>query len=92
LTQPEVWGSKTSSGGSVIGGTDFGFDGSIGKNTDERYPSPANKINAGSSAALIDYSGKVILPIVKGETNYLVMQRKNHDLDYDSQFIYFRLN
>ena len=91
-TQPSIWGSETPTGRSVIGGTDYGFDGSISRNLSDRYPSGSNTINKGSSASEINFSGDVLLPVFIGETNYLVMQKANHELEYDAQKIHFKLN
>lgn len=92
LTQPKIWGSVSSLEKYIIGGTEYGFDGSIDRNMSAKYPSDANKIKKGSSVAKIDYSGNIILPIIKGETNYLVMEKANSDLEYESRKIYFALN
>lgn len=91
-TVPRISGSESTSGKSITGGTDYGFDGSIEENLDISYGYGA-KINKGSSASLIDYGGNILLPVVKGETNYLRMARANFtNLSDDSKYIYFKLN
>lgn len=92
LTTPNIWGSYTTSEKYVIGGTDYGFDGSISRNLDDRYPYGKNKMSNGATVSKIDYSGQVLLPIVKGETNYLVMSKSDYNIDTDERKIFFKLN
>ncbi|MEK4511067.1 stalk domain-containing protein [Paenibacillus sp. FSL K6-2524] len=86
---PEIWGVKTASGGSIIGGTDFGFDGSLSDNID-LVLSDFPKVADGESKSF-EASGKVLLPIVKGAENLLAIKRQDTSLDYDASFIYFKL-
>ena len=92
ITTPEIWGSYTTMEKSVIGGTDYGFDGSIKRNLDDRYPSGKNKMANGATVSKIDYSGKVLLPLIKGETNYLVISKSDYNIEYNNRRIYFKLN
>lgn len=88
----DVWGSKTPSGHSIIGGTDYGFEGSMNDMLDEATKDSEGylkKINAGE-VHNFKYEGKVILPITKGQENYLVIV-KDESLDYSDKFIYFAL-
>ncbi len=92
LTTPNIWGSYTTSEKYVIGGTDYGFDGSISRNLDDRYSYGKNKMANGATVSKIDYSGQVLLPLVKGETNYLVMSKSDYSIDTDERKIFFKLN
>ncbi len=86
---PYVWGSKTATGDGVIGGTDYGFDGSLNSNLRELlkdYP----KVYEGDSKSF-EVSGKMILPVLKTGESYLVIRRQDSKLEYDDSFIYFKL-
>lgn len=87
--QPDVWGIKTKSGNSLIGGRTFGFDGSLLSNAREKlsdYP----KVTDGDSKSY-SVSGKILLPILNGEESFLVLKMLDSNLDYDDSFIYFKL-
>ncbi|MDP4179879.1 MAG: stalk domain-containing protein [Bacillota bacterium] len=88
----EIWGSKTPSGDSVIGGTDFGFTDSL-KDSSEEVTKDSNgflkKIKPGD-VENFKYEGKIILPLTKGQENFLVLE-KDQSLSYENKFIYFRL-
>ncbi len=92
ITTPEIWGSYATNKQYVIGGTDYAFDGSIKRNLDNRYPSGKNKMANGATVSKIDYSGQVILPIVKGQTNYLVISKSDYNIEYENRKIFFKLN
>jgi len=88
----DIRGSKTPSGDSIIGGTDFSFEGSLQKaaeavNSDSK--GFAKKIKAGE-VVNYKYEGKVILPIIKGQENYLCIT-KDYSLEYSDRFAYFKL-
>lgn len=88
----DVFGSKTSLGNSIIGGTDYGFDGSIKSNLDSATEDSQGyniKIKAGE-VKNFKCEGKIILPITKGQENYLVIT-KDGSLDYSDRYIYFAL-
>lgn len=36
-------------------------------------------------------SGKVILPVIKGEDNYFVLEKLDYRLKYEDSFIYFKI-
>lgn len=88
----DIWGSKTPSGASIIGGTDYNFEGSLQKAA-EAVSSDSKgfvkKIKAGE-VVNFSYEGKVILPIIKGEENYLCIV-KDYSLEYSDRFTYFKL-
>ncbi len=84
---PDIWGSETASGHYIIGGTDYGFDGSISRNISEVTDS--KKLNVGMTGSFTA-EGKVILPIYKGEENFLVL-KDNGQQDYDKSKIHFKL-
>ncbi|MDP4267979.1 MAG: hypothetical protein Q8880_11160 [Bacteroidota bacterium] len=85
--EPNIWGSETSSGLSIIGGTDYGFDGSISRNIDN--VTNYKKLYAGQSGSFTA-EGKVILPIYKNEVNYLVIKDEGQQ-DYDKSKIHFKI-
>ncbi|KWX74804.1 hypothetical protein D3C75_921920 [compost metagenome] len=84
---PELWGSKTSDGNSIIGVTDYGFTGSLDDALDQA--TDGKKLLSGQT---YNYTaeGLVIVPVTKGSTNYLTIQLNNKD-DYDNSFFYFNL-
>jgi len=88
----DVWGSKTPSGRSIIGGRDFGFNGSLKsmmEKATENNEGYMKKINAGE-VHNFKYEGKIILPITKGQENYLVII-KDISLEYSERLVYFAL-
>lgn len=90
LIEPHIWGVQTASGNSIIGGTDYGFDGSLSSNIDKALDDPYTKLYVGDSKSY-SASGKILLPIYKGEENYFVLRQKDDKLEYDDSFIYFKL-
>jgi hypothetical protein len=90
-TQPSIYGSISKSGVKVIGSTAYGFDGSISRAMSDRYAGVSTKINKGSIAAEVNYSGDIILPVVKGEECYLVIRKANSELENNSRNIHFKL-
>lgn len=85
--EPSIWGSMTGSGQYVIGGTTYGFDGSLSNAIRDKVE--FTKLTPGKKASFTA-EGKIILPVIKGETNYLVV--KNEFVDYDLSKIFFKLN
>lgn len=85
---PNIWGSKTTEGQYIIGGTDHGFDGSLQDAVDDA--TNFKKIKAGQTGSYTA-AGDLILPVVKGKTNYLTLQLQD-TTDYDNSFFYFALN
>jgi len=88
----DIWGTKTPSGYSVIGGTDYGFDCSLNRSFSEVVKGSdglKKKLKAGE-VGNYSYTGKAIIPLTKGEENYLVIT-KGYSFDYDDRFVYFRL-
>jgi len=88
----EIWGSKTPSGDSIIGGTDYGFEESLkdaadNANLDSRGLSKKTKAGEVNN---YKYEGKVILPLTKGQENYLCIE-KDGSLEYSNRFVYFKL-
>lgn len=86
---PDIWGVKTTSGNSIIGSTDYGFDGSLDRETTKVLPD-IPKINPGEKGSY-EVSGQILMPVVVGEENYFVLQRKDVNLEYDASFIYFKM-
>jgi hypothetical protein len=83
----DIWGTKTTDGGSYIGGcTDYGFDGSLGRVSD-KYD---KKITSGMAAQSYKAQGNMILQVVKGKTYYMCIRNEAIE-DYDSSFVYFKL-
>ncbi|CAH1216898.1 hypothetical protein PAECIP111893_04200 [Paenibacillus plantiphilus] len=90
LSTPYIWGVETTSDNYIVGGREFGFEGSLDSNIDKVLDDPFTKLHIGDSKSY-SVTGKVLLPIVKGEENLLVLQREDDTLDYDESFIYFKL-
>ena len=88
----DVWGSKTPLGYSIIGGTDYGFEGSMKKKVEEVTRDSKGYMKQISAGEVNSFKceGKIILPITKGQENYLVIV-KDESLDYSDKFIYFAL-
>ncbi|KNY26657.1 stalk domain-containing protein [Pseudobacteroides cellulosolvens] len=87
-----VSGSKTPSGASIIGGTDYGFEGSLKKaaeNVNKDSQGFLKKIKAGE-VHNYKYEGKVILPLAKGQENYLWLT-KDSSLEYSVRHAFFKL-
>lgn len=85
--EPNIWGSKAPSGKYVIGGTNYGFDSSLDKAISKAVE--FKKLSSGDSGSY-SVEGDIILPVVKGETNYLAL-RLDDTSDYDNSFVYFAL-
>jgi hypothetical protein len=86
--RPSVWGVRTKSGFKIIGGRDFGFDGSLGRNAES--VTNHEQVYEGDSKSY-SASGKILMPVYKNEENYMVIQRQDSTLEYEDTFIYFRL-
>ncbi|WP_379163503.1 stalk domain-containing protein [Paenibacillus sp. sgz5001063] len=84
---PNLWGSKTSDGNSIIGVTDYGFTGSLREALQDA--TNFKKLESGQSYSY-SAEGLVIVPVTKGLTNYLTLQLNNTD-DYANSFFYFKL-
>ncbi len=83
-----IWGVKTATGQSIIGATDYGFDGSLKDAI--RAACNSKKITPGMEESF-KAQGKVLMTLYKDKTNYMVI--RNYAIkDYDSSFIYFKLN
>lgn len=87
--RPSIWGVKTASGDSIIGGTDHGFDGSLSDNI-SKIVDYSEKVYQGDSKSY-ETSGKILLPVISGQENLFTLQRSNSELEYDDTFIYFKL-
>lgn len=83
----DIWGIKTPAGDSIIGATDYGFDGSLSRAMDE--VTNLKKIYPGDTESF-KATGKVLMTLYKGKTNYLVIRNETID-DYYSSFMYFSL-
>lgn len=86
---PSVWGVKTPSGKSIIGGTDYGFDGSLDSETTKVLPD-IPKLMPGEKGSY-EVTGQILMPVLAGEENYFVIKRQYVDMDYDASFIYFKM-
>jgi hypothetical protein len=83
----DIWGVKTPTGESIIGATDYGFDGSL--DSAVRDACNFKKVTPGMKESF-KAQGKVLMTLYKNKTNYMVI--RNHAIeDYDSSFIYFKL-
>ncbi|MEW9701270.1 stalk domain-containing protein [Paenibacillus sp. SI8] len=87
---PKIWGSKTLDGDAkIIGGTEYGFDGAFQRVLEDKVE--FTKITQGNPGSY-EVSGKVLLPIIKGQSNLFVLQKQDTDIEYDSSMIHFKLN
>ncbi|MCR8660200.1 copper amine oxidase N-terminal domain-containing protein [Paenibacillus endoradicis] len=86
---PNFTGVRTASNDSIIGVTDYGFDGSLSRNIDKvlpDFPKVGPKDSKSYSAA-----GSIIVPIFTNKENYLMVRRDDTNLEYDESYIYFKL-
>lgn len=86
---PNIYGVKTVSGESLIGGQDVGFEGSLTENIYKVLP-PYSTVTDGESKSY-EASGKVLLPIIKGADNLFTIERRDSALDRNNRGIYFKL-
>ncbi|MEK3796622.1 stalk domain-containing protein [Paenibacillus sp. FSL R7-0204] len=84
---PQLWGSKTSDGDSIIGVKNSGFTGSLDDAI--RDATDLKKLKSGESYSYTA-EGLVIVPVHKGVANYLAVQLRDNS-DYDKSFFYFNL-
>jgi hypothetical protein len=86
--KPIIWGVKTPDSAYIIGGTDYGFDTSL--STAVSNVTDGAKVREGESKSF-EASGQIIMPLIKGEENYLVYRNLTNGMDYDASFMYFKL-
>jgi hypothetical protein len=84
----DIWGVKTADGASIVGATDYGFDGSFDSNL--RNVIGTKKISQGMTESYVA-EGKVLMTLYKNKTNYLVVKNPMIE-DYKSSFMYFILD
>jgi len=85
--EPRIWGSKTVDNEYIIGGTSYGFDGSLNGAVDKAVGYKKLKVGESTSYSA---TGKVILPIVKGKENYIVINKRDSS-NYDDSLKHFKL-
>ncbi|MDP4094760.1 MAG: stalk domain-containing protein [Bacillota bacterium] len=86
---PDFWGSITTDDTQyIIGGTDFGFDGSM---SDKIYSATNSKQLKVGEKGSYSAEGKLILPVVKGKACYMVV-KNSFEQDYDKSLLNFKLN
>ncbi|RJX37414.1 copper amine oxidase N-terminal domain-containing protein [Paenibacillus pinisoli] len=88
--RPYISGVETPDGHYIIGSTDFGFDGAIAEATREVLPD-FPQVTPTTKGSSFEVNGKVLLPIVKGEENYMVVSRSDSTLEYEDRKIFFKL-
>ncbi|MEK5448955.1 stalk domain-containing protein [Paenibacillus sp. FSL R7-0331] len=86
---PYMWGVQTPSGNYNVGKEYIGFDGSLMDNIYAALPE-FPEIKPGETGSY-EASGKVILPVIKGEDNYFVLEKLDYRLKYEDSFIYFKI-
>lgn len=86
---PEVWGISTPQGSQIICGTDYGFDQSFQKAMDNAVG--FQKVNNDNKTHSYEVEGKVLVTIFKNIDNYLVIERGDSTLEYDTRKIFFKL-
>ncbi|MDP4267980.1 MAG: hypothetical protein Q8880_11165 [Bacteroidota bacterium] len=84
---PSIWGTETPSDNYIVGGTDYGFDGSLSTNIDK--VTNYKELSVGQTGSFTA-EGKVILSVYKNEVNYLVIKDEGQK-DYDKSLIHFKL-
>ncbi|MGF7048616.1 hypothetical protein J2T13_003124 [Paenibacillus sp. DS2015] len=90
LMKPSVFGVKDVKGeDSIIGGTDYGFDGSLDRNLDKILGDNV-KLYPGQSRSY-QYSGKLLLPVLKGKESLFAIRYRDYSIPYEESFIYFKL-
>ncbi|NQX69866.1 hypothetical protein HQN90_27405 [Paenibacillus alba] len=86
--RPSIWGSQTpDDSGKIIGGKDYGFDGSLESLLYDDY---FIKILPGDSGSF-EVTGKILLPVLKNQENLLVLEKRAYDLKDAEKKIYFKL-
>ncbi|WP_182914384.1 copper amine oxidase N-terminal domain-containing protein [Paenibacillus sp. 1011MAR3C5] len=88
--RPYIWGAQTADGAYVIGGTDYGFDGSMSVAVNEALPD-FPKVTPSTKGSSYEVTGNVILPVIKGQENYLVINKSDSTLENNDRKIYFKL-
>ncbi|MBH5319055.1 hypothetical protein I6N90_14710 [Paenibacillus sp. GSMTC-2017] len=86
---PKIWGVQIADENFIVGGQTWGFDGALEKEIDKA--TDTKRITVGESG---NYTaeGLVLLPIIKGQKNTLVLQKKHYDTkEYDNSFFHFKL-
>lgn len=78
---PSLIGSTASDGSMVIGGIDYGFEGSLRKSL--QTTANSKKISVGQSGSY-SVEGKIILPVIKGEKSYLTLRSDSGEKLYFS--------
>lgn len=84
---PTISGTVTSSGDGLLGGIDH-FAGSLGK---QAIADSGNKKMTDGDVFSYETRGKVIVPVVAGETNYLIIRNKSTDLSHPDNLLVFEL-
>ncbi|RIX51279.1 copper amine oxidase N-terminal domain-containing protein [Paenibacillus nanensis] len=87
---PQIWGAQALNDYYVIGGWDSGFAGSMDEKIDAVLPD-FPKVTPSTKGASFEVSGEWLLPVIKGQENYLVLSRQDTTLDYEDTKIFFKL-
>ncbi len=86
---PYLWGIRTQDNiKGLMSIKDYGFDGSISRVKSE--VTKGKKVTPGVKESY-EVEGQLLMVLLKGKTNYLVARNQSIK-DYDSSFIYFKLN
>ncbi|WP_165861357.1 copper amine oxidase N-terminal domain-containing protein [Paenibacillus paeoniae] len=88
--RPYIMGAETAKGDYVIGATDYGFDGSMSEAAYEALPD-FPKVTPSTKGSSYEVNGNVILPVIKGQENYLVITKSDSTIEYSDRKIYFKL-
>ncbi|WP_304942658.1 copper amine oxidase N-terminal domain-containing protein [Vallitalea guaymasensis] len=69
---PDIWGTEAKNGNCIIGGTHYGFDGSLKRNLEELIS--YKELHPGQKESF-SVEGKIILGVYKNTENYLSIQK-----------------
>ncbi|GMQ57698.1 hypothetical protein AN1V17_20930 [Vallitalea sediminicola] len=69
---PDIWGTEAVNGNCIIGGTDYGFDGSLKRNLEDLID--YKELHPGQNESF-SVEGKIILGVYNYSENYLAIQK-----------------
>lgn len=87
--KPDIWGTKSLDGeAKIIGGTDYGFDGSFSRLLQDDYFTEFKEGETGS----YEMTGDILLTVLKGQESMLALHKQDSDIEeYEDTFVYFKL-
>lgn len=89
MIEPQLWGTMSTDGDlKIIGGTDYGFDGSLSRAKDDEIQGV--KVTMGQTKSY-EVTGKILMPVLKGQESLMVFKKQAQGIEYEDSFIYFKL-